>query len=190
MIFYPYRLYQIFNAGRRIDLSVSRILFCLDVRLGFSCPGDNDVTVEPDLSILEVVKIPDGFFFIMDTSVKRIEHYYRRNVFSRVVSFRRHRSKVYFGYSVSDQYSFRYLFPVPAAYQFIPACEFLYLRALLHSIFRIQIDKMQHYLCDFGIELHAGPLNDLFTHYLLRHCIAVAPVGRHGIIRIRHSDYP
>ena len=61
---------------------------------------------------------------------------------------------------------------------------------LLHLVFRVHVDHVEHDLGEFGGELGADALDHLFPHDVLGDGVAVAAVGGHGVVGVRHGDDP
>lgn len=61
---------------------------------------------------------------------------------------------------------------------------------LLHTVFGVQVDHMDHDLGKVRIKLRPDALDQLLSHDVLGNGVAVAAVGGHGVVGIRHGDDP
>ena len=109
----------------------------------------------------------------MDTAVEGIEQHKRRDRRSAGAGLRAD-PEVYGGHLRSDGDAVGDSAFELVDHQLAPAGELLYHLPLLHGVFRVKVDKVEHQSCILGIELRAHPLNEFLTHLLLRYRIAVA----------------
>ena len=68
--------------------------------------------------------------------------------------------------------------------------ELFVLTAVLHGIFGVKIDEVEHGPCKFRVELCADTLNEFLSYDVLRDRITVTSSGSHGVICISACDDP
>ena len=144
------------------------------------------LTVKSDLAVLEIDQVLDILLGIVITSVKRIEENDRR--LWRDAGLGRTDLDIDSDLLGNDVDAPGYVIPVINGNEDIVDSRLVDDILLLHLIFRIVIDEMDHDVCELRIELGTGTLHQFLTNGLLGNGITVASSRRHGVVCIGYGN--
>ena len=74
--------------------------------------------------------------------------------------------------------------------QLVVVADLFVLTTVLHGIFGIKVDEVEHVPCKFRVELCADTLNEFLSYDVLRDRVTVTSSGSHGVICIGACDDP
>ena len=158
---------------------------------GFDRPGAalHGFPAQPDHAVFVVVQVAHSHLVVPRLSVQRVIQDHRRFGVS-LLRILRPAGQADRDGPPGQQNALRNLAPLSAAVDLPAAGQFPHRFLLLDEVLAVHVNHVPHDHGDLRVKLRAGPGDDLLPDQLLRNRQPVAPVGRQGVVGIRHGNDP